>query len=396
MPPTSDFGDGVRPGRDRDGRRVEQVASSRARVLGASRDGGKSSSSPRGHGGPGRVVDACRSGPGWASRGPLSRLGRLSDGVTETTRRDQRSRRMTQRVTTTAALWGEVARSGASTAKAAGRTVSQARTADPHAYRPARPSGRPVKETSWRLSTPSETAPRRGSAAAASFLDWADVGLVAAARGAGPDLQAALALARGLGPVSADPGQKFWTVLQVLGSLGAGDLTVARVIEPHLDALAILAQAAAPWRRPRGDAPPRQHLGGVCAHAPGSRTCWRPSPTRVDPGRDHLLARRVVTTPVSSRPPRDRRRAARPPPRASTLRQPVSRCSPVPSRSAHGRPATREPPVYSSRGFAWGGSGWPPSGRCGRSVGPTVSTGPRREPDRHASRTAAAPRARLG
>lgn len=122
------------------------------------------------------------------------------------------------------------------------------------------------------LSTASDTDPRRrGSAAALSFLDWADAGLVAAARGAGPDLQAALALARGLGPVSADLGRDTWTVLRVLGSLGAGDLTVARVVEPHLDALAILGQAAAAdGADPVVDAPATSTWGVYAAHAPGA------------------------------------------------------------------------------------------------------------------------------
>ncbi|MEO6021313.1 MAG: acyl-CoA dehydrogenase [Knoellia sp.] len=93
-------------------------------------------------------------------------------------------------------------------------------------------------------STPRDTPTREpASTAAFSFLSWADAGLVAAARGAGPDVESALSLARGLGPVSARLGTSTWTYLQVLASLGAGDLTVARVVEPHLDALTILDQA---------------------------------------------------------------------------------------------------------------------------------------------------------
>lgn len=115
------------------------------------------------------------------------------------------------------------------------------------------------------LSTPSATTTRsRGPERDFTFLDWADAGLVAAARDAGPDLEAALALARRLGPVSSRLGESTWAYLQVLGSLGAGDLTVARVIEPHLDALTILAQA--------GQAPPPGNVWGVyAAHAPGER-----------------------------------------------------------------------------------------------------------------------------
>lgn len=120
--------------------------------------------------------------------------------------------------------------------------------------------------------TSNDIPPRRhGPATAVSFLDWADAGLVAAARRAGPDLPAALALARALGPVSEDLGRRTWTVLRVLGSLGAGDLTVARVVEPHLDALAILAQAAGGDRAPAvPPAPPGSTWGVYAAHAPGA------------------------------------------------------------------------------------------------------------------------------
>ncbi|KGN41497.1 hypothetical protein N801_07400, partial [Knoellia aerolata DSM 18566] len=114
------------------------------------------------------------------------------------------------------------------------------------------------------------------SATATSFLDWADAGLVAAARGAGPDLGAALALARELGPVSVELGRRSWMVLRVLGSLGAGDLTVARVVEPHLDALAILAQAAG-GDEPAVSAPPGSTWGVYAAHAPGAHLRATPS-----------------------------------------------------------------------------------------------------------------------
>jgi alkylation response protein AidB-like acyl-CoA dehydrogenase len=67
-----------------------------------------------------------------------------------------------------------------------------------------------------------------------------------AARVAGPDPAAALTLAQDLAPVAraleADP----WRYLTTLATLGAADLTVARAAEPHLDALAILAQAGDP------------------------------------------------------------------------------------------------------------------------------------------------------
>lgn len=108
------------------------------------------------------------------------------------------------------------------------------------------------------------------------FLGWADQGLVEAARSAGSDIDAALDLADAVGPVSAHLGVSTWTYLQVLASLGAGDLTVARVIEPHVDALAILRQATQGDRGTGGappavDAPPGSTWGVYAAHAPGAQ-----------------------------------------------------------------------------------------------------------------------------
>lgn len=114
----------------------------------------------------------------------------------------------------------------------------------------------------------------------AGFLDWTDPELRAAAAGTGPDVDAALALARRLSPTASEPGHRSWAYLRTLGSVGAGDLTVARVVEPHLDALAILGQASG-----TGQAylPPEGSTWGVyAAHAPGTHlravragTGWR-------------------------------------------------------------------------------------------------------------------------
>lgn len=108
-----------------------------------------------------------------------------------------------------------------------------------------------------------------------SFLDWSEPDLLSAARSSGPDIDAALDLARALSPTSESLGRSTWTYLQTLGSLGAGDLTVARVVEPHLDALAILGQAAQRDRGVDGNWPsacaPRGSTWGVyAAHAPGA------------------------------------------------------------------------------------------------------------------------------
>ncbi|GGB87902.1 acyl-CoA hydrolase [Knoellia flava TL1] len=108
----------------------------------------------------------------------------------------------------------------------------------------------------------------------AGFLSWSDASMVAAARSAGADVDAALRLARELSPVASALGRSSWTWLRALASLGAGDLTVARVVEPHLDALTILSQAAArdsendrSW--PAFVAPATSTWGVYAAHAPG-------------------------------------------------------------------------------------------------------------------------------
>ena len=67
-----------------------------------------------------------------------------------------------------------------------------------------------------------------------------------AARAAG-DVSAALALAGDLGGRLPAPGTgRTAHVWSALASVAAADLTVARTLEPHLDALAILDQAGEP------------------------------------------------------------------------------------------------------------------------------------------------------
>lgn len=79
------------------------------------------------------------------------------------------------------------------------------------------------------------------------LADVAERASAAAIAGPGgtPDLGAALGLARDLGDVLGDAADAAarahrW---QVLATLGAVDLTVARAVEPHLDAVAILHEA---------------------------------------------------------------------------------------------------------------------------------------------------------
>ncbi|WP_404385986.1 acyl-CoA dehydrogenase [Knoellia locipacati] len=119
-------------------------------------------------------------------------------------------------------------------------------------------------------------APAPVATAPPGFLGWSDDALVTAARTAGTDIDAGLALARSLAPVADRLGRSTWTWMRTLASLGAGDLTAARVVEPHLDALAILAQAAAHDRAtdaswPSPVPPPDSTWGVYAAHAPGHR-----------------------------------------------------------------------------------------------------------------------------
>ena len=64
------------------------------------------------------------------------------------------------------------------------------------------------------------------------------------ARAAAGDVRAALDLARDVGARLPHPGSGSTAFLwSALASVAAADLTVARVLEPHLDAHAILGQA---------------------------------------------------------------------------------------------------------------------------------------------------------
>ncbi|MEP6851575.1 MAG: acyl-CoA dehydrogenase [bacterium] len=72
-----------------------------------------------------------------------------------------------------------------------------------------------------------------------------DYAVPRAARAAAGDINASLALARRIGPTAPLPGRgRTHDRWKLLATLAASDLTVARVIEPHLDALAILDEAA--------------------------------------------------------------------------------------------------------------------------------------------------------
>ena len=67
-----------------------------------------------------------------------------------------------------------------------------------------------------------------------------------AARARGRDVPGALRLAHELSGVAQDVAADPWRYLATLATLGSVDLTTARAVEPHLDAVAILAQSGDP------------------------------------------------------------------------------------------------------------------------------------------------------
>ncbi|WP_375399415.1 acyl-CoA dehydrogenase [uncultured Amnibacterium sp.] len=88
-------------------------------------------------------------------------------------------------------------------------------------------------------------------------------GAIEQARAAAGDVDAAIGLARTLAQSAPYPGEGRTSGLwSLLASVAAIDLTVARVVEPHLDALAILRQAALP-------AEPDAVYGVYAAERPG-------------------------------------------------------------------------------------------------------------------------------
>ena len=120
--------------------------------------------------------------------------------------------------------------------------------------------------------TTSAWVPLSGDPSAAASQERSErLSLLARAEAAAGDVSAAMALLPALATAPL-PGRGRTTELwSTLASLAAIDLTVARVVEPHLDALAILDQG--------GTAPmdPRSTWGVWAAHAPGARLAATPT-----------------------------------------------------------------------------------------------------------------------
>ena len=112
---------------------------------------------------------------------------------------------------------------------------------------------------------PSDRSTAVGPASPAPWCseDWADARVREAAHEVAGSVEGSLGLATRLEPIARSMGRDTWPVLAALATLGAVDLTTARVVEPHWDAVAILEQA--------GDAGPGAPSGatwGVYAAAP--------------------------------------------------------------------------------------------------------------------------------
>lgn len=101
-----------------------------------------------------------------------------------------------------------------------------------------------------------------------SFPDWGETALADNAREVAGDIEGSLALAQRLDHQAGSMGRDTWRVLSSLATLGSVDLTTARTVEPHWDAVAILEQAAAP-------APKGATWGVYAASPPGTRLAAR-------------------------------------------------------------------------------------------------------------------------
>lgn len=76
---------------------------------------------------------------------------------------------------------------------------------------------------------------------------WIRPELAAQAREVAGSVGGSLGLARDLEEFALTPGTPSWPALATLATLGSVDLTTARTIEPHLDAIGILRQAEVPF-----------------------------------------------------------------------------------------------------------------------------------------------------
>ena len=136
-----------------------------------------------------------------------------------------------------------------------------------------------------------------------SFPTWGDRAVAGLAQEVAGDVDASLRLAQRLEPLARTTGRATWGVFSALATLGSVDLTTARVVEPHWDAVAIREQA--------GQAPLEGATWGVFAAAspgtslaavPGDDGQWRLTGVKPWCSLADRVSHALVTAAVDDRP----------------------------------------------------------------------------------------------
>ena len=135
-----------------------------------------------------------------------------------------------------------------------------------------------------------------------SFPTWGDPTVALPAREVAADVDGSLGLARRLEPLARSTGRSTWDVFAALATLGSVDLTTARVVEPHWDAVAIREQAGVPavvdatWGVFAASPP-----GTSLAATPTGDGSWRLSGRKPWCSLADRLSHALVTAPVEGR-----------------------------------------------------------------------------------------------
>ena len=137
-----------------------------------------------------------------------------------------------------------------------------------------------------------------------SFSAWGDETLVGPARDVAADVDGSLALARTHDEAARSMGHDTWRLFSALATLGSVDLTTARAVEPHWDAVAILDQAGVRHAEHStwgvyAAAPP----GTSLAAAPSNDGTWQLSGTKPWCSLADRVSHALVTASVEGSPP---------------------------------------------------------------------------------------------
>lgn len=103
-----------------------------------------------------------------------------------------------------------------------------------------------------------------------SFPEWGNNELAEHVLSLDSDISSALTLARSLSYLGPQIGSRTWQVFSALATIGSVDLSIARAVEPHLDAIAILDQAKT-TSHPLGSEAPDATWGVYAASPPGTK-----------------------------------------------------------------------------------------------------------------------------